>query len=129
MATTIIRQYDGQEPPTTVKPLFRATQVVWYILGLFEVLLAFRFILKLVEANPAAGFTDFIYSLSGILVAPFTAVIKSTQAAGSIFEWTTLLAMLVYWLAAWGIVKLLVMGRPVSNLEAKTHLRNQDTEL
>jgi hypothetical protein len=47
--------------PTT-KPLFRGTQIVWYMLTLLEVFLMFRFILKLTAANPEAGFTSFIYA-------------------------------------------------------------------
>lgn len=104
------------------RPLYRGVQVVWYILGLLEVLLAFRFVLRLTGANPAAGFTDFIYSVTAPLVAPFFAVFPRTTVQGSVFEWSTLLAMLVYWLIAWAIIKLFVMGKPVSNTEASVKL-------
>src|SRR5664280_1107750 len=96
---------DSYNSPTT-KPLYRGTQVVWYILGLIEVLLVFRFFLKLLAANPSAGFSSFIYNVSYPFTAPFLTVFHITQVEGSIFEWTTLLAMFVYWLIAWGIVKL-----------------------
>jgi uncharacterized protein YggT (Ycf19 family) len=104
------------------RPLYRGVQVVWYILGLLEVLLAFRFILRLTSANPTAGFTDFIYSVTAPLIAPFAAVFPATAVEGSVFEWSTLLAMLVYWLIAWAIIKLFVMGKPVSNTEASVKL-------
>jgi len=48
------------------------------------------------------------------------------QVAGTVFEWTTLLAMLVYWVLAWGIVRLFVMGKPVSRAEADVKLQKQD---
>jgi len=116
---------DSYNSPST-KPLYRGTQIVWYILGLLEVILAFRFVLKLFGANPAAGFTSFIYGITYPFAAPFLSVFKITDVNGSIFEWTTLLAMLVYWLIAWGIVKLFLMGKTVSTPEAAAKLDNQD---
>src|SRR3989344_3616508 len=91
--------------PST-KPLFKGTQIVWYLLSLLEVLLAFRFVLKLTGANPEAGFTSFIYALTWPFTAPFLAVFPRTIVQGSIFEWTTLLAMFVYWVIAVGIINL-----------------------
>ena len=113
--------------PTT-KPLYRGTQVVWYILGLVEILLAFRFILKLFGANPAAGFTSFIYGVTYIFAAPFLNVFRITQVAGSVFEWTTLLAMIVYWIIAYGIIKLFLMSKTVSTPEAAAKLNRQENE-
>lgn len=110
--------------PTT-KPLYRGTQIVWYVLGVIEVLLAFRFVLRLLGANPDAGFSSFIYGLSFPFAYPFSAVFGSTVVSGSVFEWTTLLAMAVYWLVAFGIVKLLSMSRAVTTPEAAQKLESQ----
>jgi hypothetical protein len=99
---------------------------VWYILSFLEVLLAFRFVLKLMGANPEAGFTSFIYAITWPFTAPFFAVFSKTTVQGSIFEWTTLLAMLVYWLIAIGIVRLLVMSKTVSTPEAAEKLERQE---
>lgn len=106
----------------TTKPIFRGTQVVWYIVGLLEVFLVFRLVLKMLAANAAAGFSSFIYGVTYIFVAPFNAVFGITQVQGSILEWTTLLAMLVYYLVAWAIIKLLVMSKTVSTPEAAAKL-------
>lgn len=111
---------------STTRPLYRGTQIVWYLLGIVEILLGFRFILKLLGANSGAGFTDFIYGVSTPFVAPFVAVFRTSRAEGSVLEWTTLLAMLVYWVIAWGIIKLFVMGKPVSTPEAAAKLDQQD---
>lgn len=110
----------------STKPLYRGTQIVWYLLGLVEVLLAFRFVLKLLGANAGAGFTNFIYSVTGPFTSPFVAVFRVSKAQGSTFEWTTLLAMFVYWVVAWGIINLLVMGKTVSTPEASVKLDQQD---
>ena len=116
---------DSMTSPST-KPLYRGTQVVWYILGIIEVVLAFRFLLKLFGANPAAGFSSFIYGFSSPFAGPFLSVFRITKVQGSVFEWTTLLAMLVYWLIAWGIIRLFVMSRTVSTPEAAVKLEGQD---
>ena len=112
---------DSYTSPTT-KPLFKGTQIVWYILSILEALLIFRFLLKLMAANPAAGFTAFIYGSTLPFTAPFLAVFPRTVVEGSIFEWTTLLAMLVYWLIAVGIIKLFLMSKTVSTPEAAAKL-------
>ena len=117
---------DSSYTSRTTKPLYRGTQIVWYILGVVEVLLAFRFVLKLLGANPAAGFSQFIYGITYIFAAPFLAVFQRTEVVGSIFEWSTLLAMLVYWIIAWGIIKLFLMSKTVSTPEAAAKLEKQE---
>ena len=116
---------DSSNSPTT-KPLYRGTQIVWYILGLIEILLAFRFVLKFLGANPEAGFTNLLYGVTYIFAAPFISVFRVTYIEGSIFEWTTLLAMFVYLIVAMGIIKLFVMGKTVSTPEAAVKLNDQD---
>lgn len=117
---------DSSYNSPTTKPLFRGTQIMWYILSFLEVLLAFRFVFKLMGANPEAGFTSFIYAITWPFTAPFLAVFPRTTVQGSIFEWTTLLAMLVYWLIAAGIIRLLVMSKTVSTPEAAEKLERQE---
>lgn len=104
------------------RPLYRGAQIVWYILFLVQGLLAIRFVMKLLQANPDAIFTSFIYTVSDVFVYPFVAVFQNAAVASSVFEWTTLLAMLVYWLLAIAIIKLFVMGKPVSTAEADHRL-------
>ncbi len=104
------------------RPLYRGAQTVWYILFLVEGLLVLRFSLKLLQANPDAFFTSFIYTISSIFVYPFVAVFQNATFATSVFEWTTLLAMLVYWLLAVAIIKLFIMSKPVSSIEADRKL-------
>ena len=117
---------DSSNSPST-KPLYRGTQIVWYILGLVEILLAFRFVLKFLAANPGAGFSSFIYDVTYVFAAPFLSVFHITQIAGSVIEWTTILAMFVYWVVAYGIVRLLLMGKTVSTPEAAVKLNDQES--
>jgi disulfide bond formation protein DsbB len=117
---------DSSGHSSRVKPLYRGTQIVWYITWLIEALLAFRFVLKFLGANPSAGFSGLIYGVSYPFAAPFLNVFRITQVKGSLVEWTTILAMLVYWLIAWGIVRLLLLSKPVSAAEAAEELEKQD---
>lgn len=108
------------------KPLYRSSQIVWYIVGVIEVLLMFRFFLKLFGANPQAGFTVFIYTITELFAGPFFRVFGVTQAEGAVFEWSTLLAMITYLILAWLIVKALVMGKPITTEEAEQKLPEQE---
>jgi len=111
---------------STTKPLYRGTQIIWYVLGSIEVLLWFRLILKLLGANADAVFTDVVYKVSYVLVAPFMSVFSVTEVAGRVFEWTTLLAIFVYWVLAIALVEMLIMSRSISTPEAAVKLNNQD---
>jgi hypothetical protein len=118
---------DSYNSPTT-KPLFRGTQIVWYLFSLLEILLAFRVGLRLTGANPAAGFTSFIYGVTWPFAQPFITVFRMTVIDGKVFEWTTVLAMLVYLLVAWGLVSLLTMSKTVSTPEAAQKLDENKTK-
>ena len=110
-----------------VRGLYRGTQAIWYIVGIIELILAFRFAFRLLDANTAAAFTKFVYAISYPLVAPFFAVFSQTEVlSGNVFEWATLLAMFVYYLIGVGLTRLLVMGRPVTTYEARERLMEED---
>lgn len=111
---------------STETTVYRGTRAVWYFFGAIEALLALRFVLKAFAANPSAPFSQFIYAASDLFLAPFRFVFGTPSIGGSAFELSTLLAIVVYWLLAWGIVKLLLMNRPVTRYEARVQLQEQD---
>jgi len=86
-------------------------KIVYYILGIIEAFLAFRLIFKLLGANPGSAFVSFIYNVSGAFVAPFGGIFRSAVNKGietkSVLDPTTIIAMIVYALIAYGIVKLI----------------------
>jgi len=94
---------------------FTAKRIIYYILGILEVLLTFRLIFKLLGANPNSGFVSLIYSLSQVFLVPFTAIFRSAATQGietkAVVEPSTIIAMVVYALIAWGIVKLIIIMR------------------
>jgi uncharacterized protein YggT (Ycf19 family) len=113
-------------PTTKSAPLYRGTQITWYILTVLEFLLAARFILKFLGANTYAGFTQFIYGITYPFAQPFLNVFRVTRVAGTTIEWTTLLAMLFYYFLALGIIRFILINKPVSSAEAEVKLDRQD---
>jgi hypothetical protein len=87
--------------------------LLWTILGILNGILAIRFLLKLFGANPAAGFANFIYTITNPLVRPFVGVVRSTFVGTGIAEWHTIVAMIVYWLIVWAIVRLVTVSRAI----------------
>jgi len=77
------------------------------------------------DANSTAGFTAFIYKVSQPFASPFLNVFRVSQVEGSIIEWTTLLAMLVYSLVALSIVRVFFMSKTVSTHEAAIKLNKE----
>lgn len=89
--------------------------VVYFIFGVIDTLIALRFVLLLFGANPRAGFSELIFGLSAPLMAPFFAVFGTTTLGGSVFEWSALLAIVVYALLAWGLAALIDAVTPRSH--------------
>lgn len=89
----------------------KARKIVYYLLGVIEILLACRFVLRLLGANPANAFVQIIYSITNVLLWPFSGIFRSAVTTGietkSIMEPATLIALIVYAIVAWGIVKLI----------------------
>ncbi len=113
----------------TKKTLFHAYQIIWYIFAFIEIVLAFRFILKLLGANPDAGFTKFVYGLSSPFAGPFLNIFHASTATGaettSFFEWSTIVAAIVYVVVTWGIIKIFKLGKPSTPTEVNSSVDSQ----
>lgn len=83
--------------------------LVYYVLGALEILLAFRLVLKIAGASMVSGFVKVVYALTGIFVMPFEGIFRKGFAQGvettSVLEPATIVALIVYAILAWGIVK------------------------
>ncbi len=94
-----------------IKNYITARQVTYYVLGVLEVILGFRFLFRLLGANPGNPFVSFLYSLTSIFLAPFEGIFRDFISPGleaeSVFEFHTLIAMLVYAVIFWGIASLI----------------------
>ncbi len=84
--------------------------LVYYFFGVLEILLAFRLILKLAGASMVSGFVKMIYGVTSIFIWPFEGIFRRAFSQGaettSVLEPSTIVALAVYAVVAWGIVKL-----------------------
>jgi len=108
----------------TKKVIFRTYQIIWYILGIIEVLLAFRVLLKIFGADGGTGFTSFIYAISNPFALPFAGIFGITAGSGMVFEWSTLVAMAVYAIVAYGLVRLFQLIKPTNPQEVGESVDN-----
>ena len=90
---------------------WRASQIVYTIGGIVEALILIRAILELLAANPDAGFTNLIYTITDPLVAPFQGVFPSPQSHGSVLDLAAILAIIVYALLTWAVARLFELAR------------------
>jgi len=90
----------------------KVQNVIYLLFGILGGLLGIRFVLGLLGANPAAGFAQFIYGITGPFMAPFAGLFGQPRYEGSVFEFNSLVAIIVYSLIAWVLVKIvwLMMG-------------------
>lgn len=87
-----------------------AQYLIYFFFGALETLLVFRLVLKLMGASISSAFVGLIYGLTGLFILPFEGIFRRgfTQGleATSVLEPSTLVAIIVYAVLAWGIVKL-----------------------
>jgi YggT family protein len=86
---------------------FKATQLVWLFLGILEALLALRFGLKLIGANPDSPIAVFIYGITNLFLLPFAGLTGTPAAGGMVLEFSTVIAMVVYALIGWAIERII----------------------
>jgi hypothetical protein len=85
-------------------------RIVYYIAGIIIAFLALRIVLLLLAANQGSGFVDFIYAIGGFFASPFYGIFSYQPAYGqSTFEISSVVAIVIYALAAWGLAKLFTL--------------------
>lgn len=87
--------------------IYKVTQLIWLLFAGLEALLGLRIILKLIGANPANPFTALVYQLSELFLWPFQNIVANPAFGNFVIEITTLIAMIVYPLLGWAIVRLI----------------------
>lgn len=87
--------------------VYKVSQFIWLIFGAIEALIGIRVILMLIGANPANTFTALVYQLSELFLWPFRNIVPNPAFGNSVLEITSLIAMIVYPLIGWAIVRLI----------------------
>lgn len=68
-----------------------------FVIALVEILLIFRFVLRLLAANPSAGFVSWVYETTRPLLTPFLFAFPTPSISGGFaLEFTTLFAIFAY---------------------------------
>ena len=91
---------------TSVTPVgSRASQAVWLIAGVVDIILALDFAFRAAGANNT-GFAHYVYRLGEKLSVPFDGIFNTTVTNGkSVFRWADVLAVVIYSILAWVVVK------------------------
>ena len=100
---------------------FKATQIIWLLLGLLEASIALRVVFKLIAVNAANPFAKLLYNVTHLFVAPFKSLVGNPASGGMVLEISSIIAMLVYLLIAWGIERIVhvLFYRPRGPLSIK----------
>lgn len=77
-------------------------RIIYALGGFIMILIGLRFVLRLLGANPASGFVEWVYDWSTPFVAPFANVFgQEADVTGggivtvSVFDWAALIALAV----------------------------------
>ncbi len=87
-----------------------AEYLIYFFFGALEILLAFRLVLKMMGASVISAFVRGIYGITGLVILPFEGIFRRGFNQGlettSVIEPAPIVAIVVYAILAWGIVKL-----------------------
>jgi len=104
----------GSQEYNQTKKIVRSYNIIWFIVGFIDALLGFRFVFEILGANPYNEFTQLVYTLSYPFAQPFRSIFGITTVANSYFDWSVLLAIVVYLLIGYGLVQLLRIINPIT---------------
>ncbi len=92
----------------------RGNAWIWYIVGIIDLLLAFRIVFSLLGAR-SVGFANLIHTVTTPLVAPFRGIFHSPQIEGAYFDTASLVAIIAYILLGWIIARLIDLATRPAN--------------
>jgi len=88
---------------------FKATQLIWLLLGILEAAIALRIVFKLIGVNEANPFAALLYAVTDFFVAPFASLIGAPVAGDMVLEISSIIAMVVYFLIAWALERIVYL--------------------
>lgn len=112
-STPVDAQYVAQSPtsPRSFKIIetleYKLEQVLGFLYFVVAAILVFRFVLSLFGANQETAFVAFVYRLAEPLMRPFEGMFNAAGPGGVRIEFEVLIAMVVYALVLFGVVKIL----------------------
>ncbi len=94
--------------------LTQISALIGFFFGILEGLIGIRVLLRLIDANPANPFAMLVYNFTALFLAPFNGLVPSPAVGGMVLEVSSIIAILVYALVAWALIRLvwLLFYRP-----------------
>ncbi|MGW8249131.1 MAG: YggT family protein [Anaerolineales bacterium] len=74
----------------------RIANFIWLFVGILVALIAFRIILELLVANPNNPIANFIYSITDLVLWPFSGLTITPSMGGMVLDIPAIIAMFVY---------------------------------
>jgi uncharacterized protein YggT (Ycf19 family) len=107
---------------------FKATQLVWLVFGILEVMILLRIMLKALAANAASPIAKFIYGFTDLFLSPFKGLTGTPATGGMVLEISSLIVVVVYALIAYALAKIIwvIFYRPRGPVEAVTQTTTTD---
>src|SRR2546428_1434206 len=105
-------------------PARRAMEVIYLVFGIIDGFLLIRLFLKLLGANPHAGFASFTYGVTDFFLAPFRGLLPTYVGGQSVFELSLVFAILIYSLIALALVRLVAITLS-RNVTVSQHSRSE----
>ncbi len=85
--------------------LVKWSQIITLLFIALEVMIGLRVMLKLIGANPASPFANLVYQFTNIFLAPFNGLTPTPSAAGMVLEIPAIIAMIVYGILCYFIIR------------------------
>jgi hypothetical protein len=105
----VVRTTQHEEGREQRVATFQVTQLIWLLLGVLEIMLAMRVMFKLIAVNADNLFASLLYFVTGLFVAPFASLISAPALGSMVLEISTIIAMFVYLLIAWGFERIIYL--------------------
>ena len=97
----------SSEVVSNFNPAWRAVQAVYLVFGIICGLLVIRMVLKLLGANPTAGFAQWTYNVTDFFLGPFRNLLPTVGNTQSQLEMSVVVAILVYALIGFAIARIM----------------------
>lgn len=92
---------------TSQETLKRLTGMIELGIVVVNSLIALRFLLKLMAANPENAFAELVYFLTAPFLALFVGLTDTPSFDGIVIEFYDLIAILVYFALGWALIRVL----------------------
>ena len=102
-----------QNKSKKVDSVEKIIQLIWFVVGFINIILVLRILFLLFNAQ-SSGFRGFLYNVTAPFAAPFNGIFPTRGQSAAYFDSASLVAIIIYTLAVWGIVTLI---RIVANRE------------